>query len=101
MAKVSPWFSIKTMDVHHNSTQCNTGNNIEKENRREGTGGLPRCQECAPKSNRAGTAYWAAMDDVQRHGSLPVPKPLRSGTWRERRDFGHGAGYLYPARSTR
>jgi putative ATPase len=50
----------------------------------------------APKSNRAGTAYWAAMDDVQRHGSLPVPKPLRSGTWRERRDFGHGAGYRYP-----
>lgn len=30
MAKVSPWYSIKTMDVHHNSTQCNTGNNIEK-----------------------------------------------------------------------
>jgi putative ATPase len=50
----------------------------------------------APKSNRAGTGYWAAMDDVQRHGSLPVPKPLRSGTWREKRDFGHGAGYVYP-----
>ena len=50
----------------------------------------------APKSNRAGTGYWAAMDDVQRHGSLPVPKHLRSGTWREKRDFGHGAGYVYP-----
>jgi putative ATPase len=50
----------------------------------------------APKSNRAGTAYWSAMDDVQRHGSLPVPKHLRSGTWREKRDFGIGVGYVYP-----
>jgi putative ATPase len=50
----------------------------------------------APKSNCAGTAYWAAMDDVQRHGSLPVPNHLRSATWREKREFGTGAGYLYP-----
>jgi putative ATPase len=50
----------------------------------------------APKSNRAGTAYWAAMDDVLKHGSLPVPSHLRSATWRERRDFGHGMGYVYP-----
>ncbi|MEP7158773.1 MAG: replication-associated recombination protein A, partial [Chloroflexota bacterium] len=50
----------------------------------------------APKSNRAGTAYWAAMDDVLSHGSLPVPAHLRSATWREKRDFGHGMGYVYP-----
>ncbi|HXR26572.1 MAG TPA: replication-associated recombination protein A [Candidatus Baltobacteraceae bacterium] len=50
----------------------------------------------APKSNRAGTAYWAAMADVQAHGSLPVPTHLRSATWRERRDFGTGQGYRYP-----
>jgi putative ATPase len=50
----------------------------------------------APKSNRAGTAYWAAMDDVLRHGSLPVPNHLRSATWREKRDFGTGKGYAYP-----
>ena len=50
----------------------------------------------APKSNRSGLAYWSAMGDVLAHGSLPVPKHLRSGTWRERRDFGHGKGYLYP-----
>ena len=50
----------------------------------------------APKSNRAGTAYWAAMADVQQHGSLPVPSHLRSATWRERRDFGTGKGYRYP-----
>ncbi|MGZ6345419.1 MAG: replication-associated recombination protein A [Candidatus Limnocylindrales bacterium] len=50
----------------------------------------------APKSNRTGLAYWAAMADVQDRGSLPVPLHLRSGTWRERRDFGIGVGYLYP-----
>ncbi|HEY7941946.1 MAG TPA: hypothetical protein VID25_08370, partial [Candidatus Limnocylindrales bacterium] len=50
----------------------------------------------APKSNRAATAYWAAMADVQQHGSLPVPSHLRSATWRERRDFGTGEGYRYP-----
>jgi putative ATPase len=50
----------------------------------------------APKSNRAGSAYWAAMDDVLKRGSLPVPSHLRSATWREKRDFGTGRGYLYP-----
>ena len=45
MAKKSPWHSIKS-NVHHNNTECNTGNNIEKENRREGTGGKPLCSEC-------------------------------------------------------
>jgi putative ATPase len=50
----------------------------------------------APKSNRAGSAYWAAMDDVLSHGSLPVPNHLRSATWREAKDFGTGKGYVYP-----
>ena len=50
----------------------------------------------APKSNRAGSAYFAAMDDVLRHGSLPVPNHLRSATYREARDFGTGKGYVYP-----
>ncbi|HEX5465491.1 MAG TPA: hypothetical protein VFW92_02330, partial [Candidatus Limnocylindrales bacterium] len=50
----------------------------------------------APKSNRAGKAYWAALADVERLGSQPIPAHLRSATWRERRDFGHGAGYRYP-----
>jgi putative ATPase len=50
----------------------------------------------APKSNRAGSAYWAAMDDVLERGSLPVPNHLRSATWREARDFGTGKGYVYP-----
>ena len=45
MAKVSPWHSIKQF-VYHNNTNCNTGNNIEVENRRSGTGGKPQCKEC-------------------------------------------------------
>ncbi len=40
--KKSPWHSIKA-DVHH---VC-TGNNIEKENVRQGTGGKPLCKECS------------------------------------------------------
>lgn len=40
-----PWHSIK-QDVHHNHTECNTGNNIERENLRAGTGGKPLCREC-------------------------------------------------------
>ena len=44
--KTSPWYSILS-DVYHNNTNCNTGNNIEKENRREGTGGRRLCSECA------------------------------------------------------
>ena len=44
--RTSPWYSIKTRDVYHDDTNCTTGNNIESENRREGTGGLPKCAEC-------------------------------------------------------
>jgi hypothetical protein len=45
MTKKSPWHSIK-QTVHHVCTNCNTGNNIEKENLRDGTGGKPLCSEC-------------------------------------------------------
>jgi hypothetical protein len=31
---------------YHDESECNTGNNIEKENIRPGTGGLPKCHEC-------------------------------------------------------
>jgi hypothetical protein len=47
MAKVSPFHSKATLDVHHNNDGCKTGNNIESYNRVEGTGGLPLCKECA------------------------------------------------------
>src|ERR671912_817638 len=32
----------------------------------------------APKSNRSGGAYWAAVSDVEARGSLPVPLHLRN-----------------------
>lgn len=38
--RTSPWHSIK-QSVHHDNTDCNTGNNIEWENRRPGNGGKP------------------------------------------------------------
>jgi hypothetical protein len=44
--KTSSWHSVKS-GVHHNDTDCNTGNNIEAENLRSGTGGKPLCAECA------------------------------------------------------
>jgi hypothetical protein len=46
MAKRSPWHSTQS-EVYHDNTECNTGNNIESEYRRPGTGGKRRCQECA------------------------------------------------------
>jgi hypothetical protein len=45
MSKKAPWHSIK-QPVYHDDTNCNTGNNIERENLRDGTGGKPKCQEC-------------------------------------------------------
>ena len=45
MAKKAPWHSVKS-DVYHDDTDCNTGNNIERENLRSGTGGKPKCSEC-------------------------------------------------------
>ena len=52
MPTVSPWHSVKE-DVYHNNTKCTEGNNIERENRREGTGGKRLCQHCA-RLNTAG-----------------------------------------------
>ena len=50
----------------------------------------------APKSNRAGRAYWAAMADVQERGSLPVPMHLRNAPVGRMRSHGIGVGYRYP-----
>jgi putative ATPase len=50
----------------------------------------------APKSNRSGTAYWAAASDVQRRGSLPVPLHLRNAAVPQMKHFGIGVGYRYP-----
>jgi putative ATPase len=50
----------------------------------------------APKSNRAGVAYWAAASDVVERGSLPVPNHLRSAGDRRMKHHGIGVGYRYP-----
>ena len=52
MTRVAAWHSVKPYDpqVYHDETQCKTGNNIEAENRRSGTGNRPRCKECASYS---------------------------------------------------
>ncbi len=50
----------------------------------------------APKSNTAKTAYFAALEDVRRHGSLPVPPHLCNAPTRLMKTLGRGAGYRYP-----
>ncbi|MEX1072651.1 MAG: replication-associated recombination protein A, partial [Chloroflexota bacterium] len=51
----------------------------------------------APKSNRAGSAYFAALAEVEERGRLPVPLHLRPSSHRRlAREHGYGKGYLYP-----
>jgi putative ATPase len=50
----------------------------------------------APKSNRAGLAYWAAAGDVESRGSLSVPLHLRNAAHRGMKQHGIGVGYRYP-----
>jgi putative ATPase len=50
----------------------------------------------APKSNRAGQAYWSAVADVREHGALPVPKHLQNAPHRGMRHDGIGVGYKLP-----
>lgn len=40
MARVATFHSLK-QNVHHNNDKCTEGNNIERENKRQGTGGNP------------------------------------------------------------
>jgi putative ATPase len=49
----------------------------------------------APKSNRSGAAYWAAVSDVEGGGALPVPLHLQTAGHRALRQFGIGVGYRY------
>jgi putative ATPase len=49
----------------------------------------------APKSNRSGAAYWAAVSDVEANGALPVPLHLRNAPHRGMKQHGIGVGYRY------
>ena len=50
----------------------------------------------APKSNRVGRAYWAAVADVQALGSQPVPPHLLNASVPALKRHGIGVGYRYP-----
>jgi hypothetical protein len=47
MPRKSPWYSAKSgTEVYHNNSACTEGNNIERENVRQGTGGKSLCSSC-------------------------------------------------------
>ena len=50
---------------------------------------------CAPKSNAVYRAWGAAREDVERHGSLPVPLHLRNAPTRLMKGLGYGQDYRY------
>jgi putative ATPase len=68
--------------------------------------GLPECRiplaqavtylALAPKSNASYVAIDAAMDDVQKQRTLPVPVHLRDRHYTGAQRLGHGEGYEYP-----
>ncbi len=50
----------------------------------------------APKSNRAGAAYFAAAGDIEAKGALPVPLHLRNAANPRMKHHGIGVGYKFP-----
>jgi hypothetical protein len=53
MLKRSPWHSTQS-NVYHDNTECNTGNSMDPENVRQGTGGKQLCEECQRLNNAGG-----------------------------------------------
>jgi putative ATPase len=47
----------------------------------------------APKDRSAYNAYFLALDDVKKHGSLPIPMNLRNAPTALMRELGYGKGY--------
>jgi putative ATPase len=50
---------------------------------------------CAPKSNAACEAVYAATDEVRKSGNLPVPPHLQDAHYKGAAKLGHGTGYKY------
>jgi hypothetical protein len=48
-----PWHSANS-EVYHNNPNCQTGNRMNPENVRHGTGGKPLCGECERLNNAGG-----------------------------------------------
>ncbi len=44
--KVPPFYTVKKTSVYHNDNECYLGNDIEKDNIRQGTGGYKLCFNC-------------------------------------------------------
>lgn len=65
--------------------------------------GYPECQfnlaqgaaylALATKDRSAGEAYFAALEDVDKHGNLPIPMMLRNAPTRLMKELGYGKGY--------
>ena len=43
------YYSAANPGVYHTYSDCTLGNNIEKENRKQGTGGGKLCSQCAAR----------------------------------------------------
>lgn len=50
---------------------------------------------CAPKSNAACNAIFAAKQEVERTGNLPIPTHLQDAHYKGAAKLGHGTGYKY------
>ncbi len=50
---------------------------------------------CAPKSNAACNAIFAANEEIGRSGNLPIPTHLQDAHYKGAAKLGHGTGYKY------
>jgi hypothetical protein len=57
-----PWHSVNS-DIYHDNPNCQTGNSIDPENVRRGTGGKRLCEECARLNNAASSSVAGPVTD--------------------------------------
>ena len=50
---------------------------------------------CAPKSNAACEAIFAANEEIRKSGNLPIPTHLQDAHYKGAAKLGHGTGYKY------
>jgi putative ATPase len=73
--------------------------------------GYPECQinlahgtvymAKASKNRNAYNAYFEALEDVKKHGNLPIPLQIRNAPTKLMKDLGYGKGYVkYPEKGT-
>lgn len=54
--------------------------------------GVAYLSKC-PKNRRAHDAYFSAMEDVKKHGNLPIPLNVRNAPTKLMEDLDYGKGY--------